>query len=243
MSVTIATDTSGYMWEHWQLRANRNFPPALKVVTHTVHASACPYIHIETCQVLCFLYGSIIWPDYGLLLELRTPTQATHSWGCVYTGWLHNCLILLSYHLKLYRLLLVTQCFNNIRELLTTWETIKQRSPNLLVEYRILQDIDNHGEWYEYYFGSSSVFSSGIPVSNLSPSTMYEFQVTLTDSQKQEKYFSATTSGCTLPGKLLLFSTAGGTRGLLGTMCPTNDCVWRGIYYSYNILTRTHQFR
>jgi len=104
-------------------------------------------------------------------------------------------------------------------------DTIKQRSPNLLVEYRILQDVDNHGEWYEYYFGSSSVFSSGIPVSNLSPSTMYEFQVTLTDSQKQEKYFSATTSGCTLPGKLLLFSTAGGTRGLLGTMCPTNDCV------------------
>ena len=87
--------------------------------------AACPYICIETCQVLCFLYGSIIWPDYGLLLELRTPTQATHSWGCVYTGGLHNCLILLSYHLELYRLLLVTQCFNNIRELLTTLETLK----------------------------------------------------------------------------------------------------------------------
>ena len=84
--------------------------------------------------------------------------------------------------------------------------TIKQKSPNLLVEYRILQDVDNHGEWYEHYFGSSSELSSGIPVSNLSPSTMYEFQVTLTDSQKQEKYFSATTSGCTLPGKLLVFS-------------------------------------
>ena len=75
--------------------------------------AACPYIRIETCQVLCFLYGSIIWPDYGLLLELRTPTQATHSWGCVYTGGLHNCLILLSYHLELYRLLLVT---HNIRD-------------------------------------------------------------------------------------------------------------------------------
>ena len=82
--------------------------------------------------------------------------------------------------------------------------TIKQRSPNLLVEYRILQDVDNHGEWYEHYFGSSSELSSGIPVSNLSPSTIYEFQVTLRDSQKQDKYFSATTSGCTLPGKLLV---------------------------------------
>ena len=82
-------------------------------------------------------------------------------------------------------------------------DTIKQRSPNLLVEYRILQDVDNHGEWYEHYFGSSSELSAGISVSNLSPSTIYEFQVTLTDSQKQEKYFSATTSGCTLPGKLL----------------------------------------
>ena len=83
-------------------------------------------------------------------------------------------------------------------------ESIKQRSPSLLVEYRILQDVDNHGEWYEHYFGSSSELSSGIPVSNLSPSTIYEFQVTLIDSQNQEKYFSATTSGCTLPGKLLV---------------------------------------
>ena len=101
-------------------------------------------------------------------------------------------------------------------------DTIKQRSPNLLVEYRILQDVDNHGEWYEHYFGSSSELSYGIPVSNLSPSTMYEFQVTLTDSQKQEMYFSATTSGCTLPGKLLLFSKL---HLFSGTMCLTNVCV------------------
>lgn len=99
-------------------------------------------------------------------------------------------------------------------------DTIKQRSPNLLVEYRILQDVDNHGEWYEHYFGSSSVFSSGIPVSNLSPSTMYEFQVTLTDSQKQEKYFSAITSGCTLPGKLLLLQHHWWNKGVAGDYVP-----------------------
>ena len=79
--------------------------------------------------------------------------------------------------------------------------TMRQTSPNLLVEYRILHDSGKHSTWSEYYFGLPSELSSGILVSKLSPSTMYEFAVTLTDSQKQEEYFSATTSGSTLPGR------------------------------------------
>ena len=81
--------------------------------------------------------------------------------------------------------------------------TMRQTSPNLLVEYRILQDSGIHGTWSEYYFGVPSELSSGILVSKLSPSTMYEFAVSLTDRQKQEEYFSAATSGCTLPGRWL----------------------------------------
>lgn len=61
---------------------------------------------------------------------------------------------------------------------------------------------------------------AGIPVSNLSPSTMYEFQVTLTDSQKQEKYFSGITSGCTLPGKLLLLQHRWWNKGVAGDYVP-----------------------
>ena len=79
-------------------------------------------------------------------------------------------------------------------------DVIRQKSPSLLVERRVLQDLGNHGDWYEHYFGSPSN-EDEILVSNLKPSTVYEFAVTLTDTERQEKYFCATTSGCTLPGK------------------------------------------
>ena len=84
----------------------------------------------------------------------------------------------------------------------------EQTSPNLLVEYRVLCDSEPYGSWSEHYFGSPLELFSGIIVSNLMPSTMYEFAVTLTDSQKQEKYFSATTSGRTLPGRQLITNTS-----------------------------------
>ena len=70
------------MYDYVKIEAGRNFPPVLKIVTHTARLhKMLMLLCVHVTRVLLFSIGGKFRPDYGLLLELHALTPVARSYA------------------------------------------------------------------------------------------------------------------------------------------------------------------